>query len=208
MLIGSFSPLVKIFQPSWHARLQENPDLIFDESETGWQMRVYRPCGDYPIKWRIPREESNPVLLDWLTGGEDGRLCIETDYTGIVRVNLGARDTGELFAQLELEEDPKVDLRAQLRASMDQAKAASHDRVMRAVEQVYQMLRKQWQSNKESNFGVYQPSITEYMCLHVKQKVMDRKTQIEREHAAKVEQMMAAVERTIVPGGNGAAILP
>jgi hypothetical protein len=205
MLIGSFSPLVKIFQSPFdkelETRLLENPDLVFDEKwpEPGYMMRVYRPCGDYAIKWRVPREEANTLLLDWITGGKEGNMSVETDYTGCVQIPLPAADTGELFAQLDImgDEPPPADLRARWREARILAAAQSEWRVLRAVEATYQNLTNQWKTNMENKFEKHLPSTTEYLVLFVKSKLTDRKSKLQREHAKRAEAMMSEIARNL-----------
>lgn len=209
MLVGSFSPLCKIFQAPFDQELSdslmEDPERVFSLTDPapGWRMRVYRPCGDYPLKWRIPREESNEVLLEWITGGKDGNMCVETDYTGCVQIPMPVADTGELFAQLDLMgdgEQPKVDVRQRWIDARKSAEALSEFRVMRAIEATYTNLTQQWKTNMENKFEKHLPSTTEYLVLFVKSKMLDRKSKIQREQAKKAEQMMQQIEKSLVAG--------
>jgi hypothetical protein len=201
MLIGSFSPLVKIFQCTFNAemceQLKENPDLCFEEQspKPGWEMRIYKPSGDYPLKWGFPKEESNRVILDWLTGGPDGLFSVETDYTGCVQIPVPIADTGDIFAHLDLfDGKPNVEMRKKFMAAKDKAKELSHLRVMRAIDATYNNLRAQWKTNVENQYAKHQPSVTEYLVLHVKAKLADRKNKIELEQAKKAEQLMKEIE--------------
>jgi len=205
MLIGSFSPLVKIFQPQFHEALMENPDLVFsDEGQfaPGWQMRVYKPSGDYMLRWRYPKVEQSRVLLHWITGGPDGNMEVETDYTGCVQVPMAIQDTGDLFAMLESGKDGK-NMQKSYHAAMEAAKEASERRIMRAIESTYYNIRTQWKTNVENNYQKHLPSVTEYLVLHVKSKQMDRKSKIEREHLKKVEDMMKTIEDKLSPNLAG-----
>jgi hypothetical protein len=204
MLIGSFSPLVKIFQCPFNAEMQqrllENPDLVFSETDpaAGWEMRVYKPSGDYPLKWSFPKEESNRVILDWITGGPDGLFSVETDYTGCVQIPVPIADTGDIFAHLELfDGKPNADFRKKFKEAREKAKELSHFRVMRAIDATYNNLRLQWKSNVENNYAKHAPSATEYLVLHVKTKLADRKSQIERENAKRAEEMMRQIESNL-----------
>ena len=204
-MVGSFSPLVKIFQcpfdPELQMRLMENPELVFSETdpEPGYRMRVYRPSGDYQLRWRIPKEEANPLLLGWITGGKDGNMSVETDYTGCVQIPMSAQDTGELFAQLDImgDEPPSVDVRKHWRDARDKAKEMSDFRVMRAIEATYVNLTNQWKTSAENKFEKHHPSVTEYLVLFVKSKLTDRKSKLQREHAKRAEAMMAEIEKNL-----------
>jgi hypothetical protein len=203
MLIGSFSPLVKIFQPQFHEVLMENPDLVYSEEDQfapGWQLRIYKPSGDYPLRWRYPKVEQNRVLLEWITGGDDGNMQVETDYTGCVKVPMAVQDTGDLFAMLESGKDGR-NMQKTYQQAIKDAKEASEKRVMRAIESTYFNLRQQWKENMENKYEKHLPSVTEYLVLHVKSKQMDRKSKIEREHLKKVEKMMGEIEQQIKPAG-------
>jgi hypothetical protein len=174
---------------------EEDQDIF----KAGYFMRVYRPCGDYSLKWRIPREESQSWILEWITGGDDGNMSVETDYTGCVKIPMNVTDTGELFAQLDLFDAKMNDNVAQKwRNAIVKAKELSEFRVKRAINATYENLTKQWKTSAENKFEKHSPSITEYLCLHFKSKQMDRKSQIERETAKKVDEMMKKIEGTLI----------
>lgn len=217
MLIGSFSPLVKIFQPAYQQELYNDPSLLWaKEQGKGWSMRVYKPSGDYPIKFGVPKDEHNPTLIDWLTGGDDGLQCPETDYTGIIQIPIESHDTGELLAQIEgmLHDggDPKeakrlIDQkRKEFRSSIEKAHDLSEARVMRAVQAVYRSIKMQWKANKEGGFGRHDPSITEYLCVQVMLKKHEKKMKQESRVA---QQMAAAMDKLDLdaPGTSTAAAI-
>lgn len=203
MLIGTFSPLVKIFQTQFdevlRGRMMENPDLMFDKTDPapGWKLRIYRPSGDYPLAFGYPKPEQDTLLRWWITGGKDGCQCVETDYTGCVEVPLGYEDQGKLFADLVSGDTPAVDLMDNMKKSVSKAEEMSEFRVMRAVNATFAFITKQWQANEENKLGRHLPSVTEFLVLHLKSKMVDRKTKAEREQAKKVEEMMKVIESSL-----------
>lgn len=199
MLIGSFSPLVKIFQPQWQQKLIDNPELIMDESEKGWDMYIPKPSGAYGIRWSTPKEESSIILIEWLTGGFDGNQSAETDEYGIVQVPIDAADTGEIFAKLQNlidADDPKAikaalqGQKANLKGAMTRAREMSDARVWRAISRVYTHIKSQYKRNKESNLGLYDPSPTEYLCVELMNRKLATENQREGKMAARMADMM------------------
>lgn len=157
----------------------EKPELIFEDTKEVFEISIYRPVGNYILKYRTPREEQSEVLIEWLTGGDDGCLSPETDQYGVVKLFGNIKEAGDLYSLLDGDLNPKKikEIKDLLSGTNDKAKDLSEFRVMRAVKSTYENLRKQWELNDENNFGRHVPSKSEYLCLEVmKQHFKNRKT--------------------------------
>lgn len=203
MLIGSFTPLAKVFVPRFQKKLVANPDLIFDDGSLcsdwadGYDIKVYKPSGDYLLKWRYPKEEQNAALIEWLTGGPEGNWSPETDIYGIVQIPMGIQEQGELYALIEEEiSGKKIDrksFRNRMKTAIMEAHARSEARVMKAIETTFSNLKKQYAANRENNFGLYEPSQSEFLCVHVVRKAQEKQETGDLEIASKMESIMEEI---------------
>lgn len=181
MFFIALSPLVKIFLPEWHDRLQEDPDLIYDD-KTEFDFII--PTGTSAIRVKFgtpqlvngPDQKQNETLLNWMTGGPRGTECQETDCFGIAlfnpkvdlistldRINLLDDDTskGAKEKQAKLQADAKANLKSERVI----AKAVCEERIKRALRFNHNNLVAQWQRNEEMKMGKYPPSITERLGI-------------------------------------------
>ncbi len=111
------SPLVKIYLPEWHDRLQDNPDLMGDR-ETPFAFTIMTGTSGIRIDFNKPQQvqvakkkedpNHNPQadadnIYQWLTGGPSGTECQETDIYGIVPFNpqIDMADTFDKLGRLE-----------------------------------------------------------------------------------------------------------
>lgn len=160
------SPLAMIFQPKYHQTLMVNPELLMAEEPKSFDVVLRRSTGDFHMKYATPKQIADPLLLNWVTGGVDGDLSQETDYSGCVQLPLSEEETGFVFAALTGMEKSK-ELLSAIDVAKDKAKAKSAERVMRAIRRTHSNLMKQYERNKEQQGEMYSPSATEFLCSYV-----------------------------------------
>jgi hypothetical protein len=194
MLVGIFSPLVKMFVPShtvWRDKkpvlvtlqeLQDNPEALFSTEK--FAINIPRSAGDQRFVSGAPRFLRDEDLVGWLTGGPEGTFCKETDWTGCVQVRMPAEAMGEMMAALasgEASEDVQSELAIATKAAM----AISHERCMRQVRFIWENYLSQVALNKEQNLGDPRFSPTEYLASKVLAR--DHRALQERENARRRE---------------------
>jgi len=199
------SPLAKIFQPRMHDHLMRNPEAVFDD-KTAFQLIVDKPSGAFMIDYKKPKLIKDPNLLMWLTGGRDGTMSRETDHTGIIYAPI-QDDMLEALTNLTglYAEDEEKGKKEQERVTKEiskkygdklkEARALSDFRVMRQIKTVHENLQKQYQTNKENNMGLYNPSTVEFLCTYVLSAEIEKnksdRSKITTEFAKLMEQTRA-----------------
>lgn len=176
MLVGVFSPLAKMFVP-YHekfvdgkavlvtlAEVQDNPEMLFSEDK--FAITIPRAAGDQRFVFGQPKFLKEQDLIGWLTGGEAGEHCKETDWSGCVQLSLAPDAMGEMMAAIASgEKSSGVD--GELAKATHKARALSHERCMRQVRFVWSNYLSQVQLNKEQNLGDPRFSATEYLASKV-----------------------------------------
>ena len=169
------SPIAKIFQPHLQESLLEDPKLIFTDDPCS--IYVERASGRVEFKMGRPRVfirrqstdqcEQTDFLVEWLTGGDDGNQCQETEQYGIVKLRYDDNvERGVTEAMMSGGGLP-TDLKQAVETENEGAKRRSHERVMRAVRRVYENMKRQQEMNKEAGLGQIQPSRVELLCNYV-----------------------------------------
>ena len=169
------SPIAKIFQPHLQESLLEDPSKIFVDEPCS--IYVERASGRVEFKMGRPRVfirrqstdqcEQTDFLVEWLTGGDDGNQCQETDLYGIVKLRYDDNvERGVTEAMMGGGGLPP-DLKQAVDTENEGAKRRSHERVMKAVRRVYENMKRQHQLNEENKFGKIQPSRVELLCNYV-----------------------------------------
>lgn len=199
--IVALSPLTKIFQARFHDELKRNPQIVFEEKP--FQIVVDKPSGAFNLEFKKPKQLQDPALINWLTGGKDGTMCRETDYTGIIYAPVQDDMLEALTTLTSLyTEDPEKAKLAQESITKDigkkygnqikAAKAMSDARVMRQIKTIHTNLQKQFALNKENNLGAYIPSTVEFLCTYVLSAELDKDTaetsKLTKEFARLMEQ--------------------
>lgn len=198
MYVIAPSPLCKAFLPEWHDRLQDNPDLLFDEKEP-FEFTIPRSVGGLRIKFNTPihvasffpkvKASDNELqsLLNWLTGGDDGRQCNETDPFGIVAYDPGfdpvqeftdmsaaedlfSDDPKKALAAKKRQEDRRQEIAGRIRDLKVTLREKADLRVLRSMRMNHNNLILQWQRNEEMKMGKYPPSISEMLGAHALDK--------------------------------------
>lgn len=198
------SPLVKIFLPEWHDRLQANPDLIYD-TETPFEFTVSTGTRGIRVKFMTPMqvhgpdEKQNAAMYKWLTGGATGSESRDTDIYGIVKFDPKI-DMVSMFDELAmLDDDPSKakDAAAKRKAAKDamkstheQARKASDIRIIRALKFNHNNLMKQWQTNEEMKLGKHKPSISETIGMYALRQEIEAKESKSKDLHERVSKLM------------------
>lgn len=199
--IIALSPLTKIFQSRFHDELKRNPENVFKEDP--FTIIVDKPSGAFHLDFKKPKQLQDAALINWLTGGKDGTMCRETDYTGIIYAPVQDDMLEALTALTGLYvEDPdkaKIkqeaitkDIGKKYARQIKAARALSDSRVMRQIKTIHTNLQKQFALNKENNLGAYIPSTVEFLCTYVLSAELDKDTaetsKLTKEFARLMEQ--------------------
>lgn len=224
MIIGVFSPLAKIFQPRFEVSeewdeeerkekaiqlgvgnvpkfktyflttrdLMKDPARIFKEEK--FSVVVERSVGAVKFVYGQPRNLNDPDLTLWLSGGKNGDLSAETDYSGLAEIPLEQDAIGTLVAQLGGMETTNQDtLKEQVAASRLRAKEISNTRVDRQIRNVVNFLKRQREVNKEEARGNYTPSPVEFLCAYY----MSAEDAKNEEQLKEINDKFAAMMETI-----------
>lgn len=191
MICGVFTPLAKIFQPSFRvytgkkdsngndafetvttADLIRNPDRIQEPEQ--FSITIPRSVGAVAFRFGRVRTITDPDLYLWLTGGDRGDMTPETHCYGVVQVPLAQDDVGVAMAAAADDEDEELAviqrLKARAREAKEIAKQVSEDRVMRQIRSVFMNLKRERLRLKEEGSGEYQPSQVEILCTIILSK--------------------------------------
>jgi hypothetical protein len=173
------APEAKIFQAHLQDKLLETPALIFSDAPE--QIYVERASGRISFKLGFPRvfmrrqgsdaSEDINFLVEWLTGGDDGMLCQETECYGIVKLRYSEEIERAVTEAFFGSMGGKVELPAHVREIVESEKASakmrSRERVLRAIRRTYENMKKQLEANKEAGGGAIQPTKVELLCNYV-----------------------------------------
>lgn len=182
MICGLYSPLAKVFQrdgfkiTSKEGKISfvsledliENPLRITDSSESNFSIYVPRSQGSIEFAHAKPKQIVDPLLLEYLTATRTNGIS-ECDMYGIVPFHIKQDALAEAITSAEDEEEA---IRSRLKAdrieSLEMAKKASHEKLMRAVRNVVQTIKESHQKLSEESKGkTYMPSETEILCTFI-----------------------------------------
>jgi hypothetical protein len=194
------APEAQIFQPHLQDELLENPELIFKRRNV--KIYVERSSGRIEFTLGVPKpfgrrqssdkQEDLPNIIPWLTGGEDGMRCQETEIYGCVSMGIEDDIAGTIqqIVHESMLSGAVPEIPANLKAQMEAATAASEiksrERVMRAARRCYRQLQDQYRINLEAGGQKYQPSKSELLC----QYVLRREIQAEKMKQDKINAHM------------------
>lgn len=182
-------PEAKIFQAHLQDQLLEDPSRIFKDEDV--PIYVERASGRLEFRLGKPRvfmraqssdrSEDLNFLVEWITGGDDGMLCQETEQYGIVKLRYDATvERAIMESVMGNMNGGKISLPDDIArtrdAELESAKRRSRERVMRAVRRVYDNMKRQLEINKEVGGGHINPSKVELLCNYVlKQEIAAEK---------------------------------
>lgn len=171
-------PIARIFMPQHQGELMKNPGKIREGKGLNFPVVIEKSSGAFSLPFGKPKIIHDENLYNFITGGTEGLHQRETDWSGIVPLNVSL-DVVEATTALitNYVDDPagaaKEQRRIQLemqeanKTALDKARALSEFRVMRAVRWAHECLIKQYALNKENGLGVYTPSPTEFLSTYV-----------------------------------------
>lgn len=165
IIVVPFCALSRIFVPEYQQDLMRNPKKVFDD--VPFKFTLNAPRRDYIFDSSKPQLMTDEVLLDWLLGGEDGNLSQETDWTGLVKIDLNAMQNAQILAAVSGMSEIGKDTKASIEDAKKIAKKLSKERVMKTIRQQNAHMLKQFHIMKENNQSPYQPSPTEFLCAFV-----------------------------------------
>ncbi len=206
MRVVACSPFTKLFLPEWEERLLENPDLIMKDDEP-FSFSVPRAVGavenvKYGVPFRVDdylrgsaaAKDSKAAydLKYYLTGGDDGFGMQETEWTGIVELDVGSTGTERamaeihqmvMTAQMSGDEVKIGKAKAQMdllmkksfkdtQEAMVAARGLADQRVIKQLKTTHHNLLQQYKHNKEDGKGLYMPSGPEHFGLYVLNKIV------------------------------------
>lgn len=204
MYVIQASPLSRIFLPAYQRKLIDKPALIFDPSLPPFEVVVPRVTGAVRLTHMKPvhqhnllprkgyvQDESGKVrelkrarvadrdeirdLVPWLTGGDDGMGCEETDIYGIVQFDIGTDIVQEMVELMQsqlmagggaesnqgdfLKMKKRYD--SQVAAQLARARQIADEKVKRALRITHSNLIQSWDALETEGKGRYQASAAE-----------------------------------------------
>ena len=188
MIILPMSSLTKIFVPEQWPILQKNPEKVFEDYDFGFSVNTSRR--DYRFNFRRPKYETNQLLLNWFLGGDDGMQCQETDWTGLVKLDmddeLNSTILGSIAGITTLNEEAQQIIERAKKKAKDLADA----RVMKQIRAINMHMLKQYEVNKEDNKNVYIPSTVELMCAFVLSEEKAKESEERRALSEKFQEFL------------------
>jgi hypothetical protein len=165
MIILPMCPLTRLFVPEYQKDLMKNPSSIWEEVPFVFQVSTSRK--DYKFSSSKPEYITDTVLSLWLLGGDDGMQCQETNWTGLVKIDLDSVQNGAVLAAVTGVSKIDSNVQDAIEDAKKRAALLSKERVMREIRKVNSAMTKQYEYNRQDNKGLYTPSITEYLCAYV-----------------------------------------
>lgn len=172
----------KIFETVTQMDLIKDPTRIFKPEK--FSVTIDRPSGAITFWSSVPRYIADPDLRMFLTGGEDGQLKQETEFSGVVQMPMEVDGVGALMGMVT-GTTAAEDIKAEMEQGLGLAVIMSKARVMNQVRNIFTKYKRQLEKNKEQALGAYQPSPEEFLCMYV----------LDGEEKAKNEDMKDAQER-------------
>lgn len=194
-------PIARIFMPQHQRELMAHPDKIRDAKGLTFNVVIEKSSGAFSLPFGKPKLVHDENLYNFITGGSEGLHQRETDWSGIVPLNVSL-DLVEATTALitnyvdDAEGAAKEQRRIQKemqeanRTALDKARALSEFRVMRAVRWAHDCLTKQYALNKENGLGVYTPSPTEFLSTYVLSAEQSKSSEERKELNNKFAELM------------------
>lgn len=215
------SPLSKLFMREWLLKCEADPQLVLKEvpfdivvprSSGALKFTHLKPVQSHKVlPYQPQRKKDDGYLADdpdgtilWLTGGESGDRCEETDIYGVVALNLdmdisSALSDVALLVEQDGEKAKKVqknyadlqkELVEQTKKAVAQARQLADERVKRAMRITHQNLCQQFEILKTEGKGVYTPSIAEAVGAVVLASEIEKSGENRRKMFAQVSAIM------------------
>lgn len=189
MIIFPMCHLSKIFCEEYQPELMRNPAMLFDTCKP-FSFLVSTSRRDHRFRSDQPSFITDANLIAWLCGGLDGMQCQETDWTGLIKLDLDAAQHGSMLAAIAGVRNVGEDIQSAIDQAKNQARLLSKERVMRQIRAVNSAMLKQYEINKQDGKGLYTPSPTEYLCAYVLAEEQQKNTAAKQELTKKFSELM------------------
>jgi hypothetical protein len=210
MLMASYTPLAKIFQPFFSVYERRNGKLVETELVTQdmllrapdrvfkkeiFSITIQRSIGTIRMISGQPMDIADPDVWQWLCPPQGQPENQETDPYGVVDVRLDPEVQSAIayFATTSTDTIPE-ELARQMRAAHDDGMARSKAKVMKQIRYLHDCLRKQYQSSDEQKLGRHDPSPVEYLCTYV----LNEELMQDSEEKARIRQQFHELFQKIV----------
>jgi hypothetical protein len=165
MIIIPMCKLTKIFVPELQNDLLKDPARVHSEEPFTFKIRTSKR--DYVFEYNSPRYEHDEILFNWLTGGNDGLQNQETNWTGLVNLDLDSVQNGQILAAVAGISKINSNTQKDIEEAKIKAALLSEQRVMQQIRNVHKCMLLQFEANREQAKEIYSPSATEYLCAYV-----------------------------------------
>lgn len=190
MIIFPMCNLSKIFCEEYQQELMKDPSKIYDSSKP-FSFIVSTSRQDHRFRSDQPNYITDANLINWLIGGQDGMQSQETDWTGLIALNLDAVQNGSILAAVAGVRRVGTEVEEAIEKAKADARQLSKARVMRQIRSVNNAMLKQYEINKQDGKGLYTPSITEYLCAYVLAEEQQKNSEAKKQITQKFADLMA-----------------
>jgi hypothetical protein len=190
MIIFPMCPLSRIFVQEYQQELMKNPTAIFEEGKA-FRFLLSTSRRDHLFRSDQPSYITDANLCNWLLGGDDGMQCQETDWTGLIKLDIDAVQNGSILAAIAGVREVGDDIKVAIDIAKENAKVLSRARVMRQIRAVNTSMLKQYEINKQDGKGLYTPSSTEFLCAFVLAEEQQKNSQDKQELCKKFADLMS-----------------
>ena len=188
MIIIPMCQLTKIFIPEQWNRLMKEPSLVHKKEEFAYSVSTSRR--DYRFNFSAPKFETNPILLNWFLGGDDGFQTQETDWTGLVKLDMDNELNSTILGAVAGITSINSDAQILIEQAKEKAQALSLARVMRQIRAVNGNMMMQYERNKQDGKSLYTPSPVEFLCAYVLSEESAKSAEDKREITEKFQALL------------------
>jgi len=204
LILVTMSPIAKIFMKRFRVQDEQGnetvvtPDVLLDDPDRIWrEERFIVPfttvSGNIDFISGIPNLIEDQAKRDVLVGGRSGYDASETDWTGLVMLDVESNVLSGIFQVMNGGKAPNVE--KQVKAAMTAARQTSHERCMRAARRVFDRMMNQRALIEEAGQGKFTPSVTEALCAIVMEKEASEQVARKTAHAQAFEARIAKISQ-------------
>jgi hypothetical protein len=188
MIIIPMCPLSKIFNKEMQPLLMKDPTRVFKDEP--FSVIVSTSRKDYRFEYMGPSYQTDALLLNYFLGGDDGMQNQETDWTGLVKLDLDTIQNGAILGAVAGVTKIDSSMQDSIEACKEKAKILSNERVMRQIRSINSNMLKQYQLNKTEGKEAYMPSATEFLAAFVLADEQKKNTEERQEITAKFAELL------------------
>lgn len=205
LILTTTSPLAKIFMKRFRVeRADGATDVIYPEDLLEDPDRIWRRekfCIPFPtVRGNIefwsgqPAPITDPTQRAVLVGGRSGFDGQETDWTGLVMLDVDVNVLSGIFAVMGGGKAQNVE--KSIKDAMKKAEAASEARCMAAARRVFQRMQAQRRAIQEDGKGHYTPSLTERLVAIVLEREATDDVQRQRRQDEQFNAILDRIDST------------